>query len=439
VSNALAIASVTAVMKNLLDNGLIDDHVIGALGHVHVTALAPDLIPLEKNAESQLNLFLYMVTPNAAWRNDGLPSRDAVGDRRTNPPLALDLHYLLTAYASKDLHAEILLGYAMQLLHETAVLPRAGIRRALSVPGLVDDPGGALPPELEALTTSGLAEQVELIKITPDSVGPEELAKLWAGFQSRYRPSAGYRASVVLIEAQESTRAALPVRVRRGYVVPFEQPVIDRVLAEDTIGGPITPGTQVLARRRLVLRGRGLRGDATLVRVGDQAVAPDPTLVSDTQIIVALPDGLKAGIQSAQVIHEQLMGEPPVPHFGVASNLAPFVLHPEIVAPIAKPSAGVLRVSVDPPVQEGQRVVLLLNEQVFPASPPSATRPRAYSFVPPLSALISPGGPIRDVDVPYRGVVPGPYLVRLSVDGADSPLDTDPLSGAYNAPAVTLS
>jgi hypothetical protein len=438
VSSALAIASVTAVMKNLLDNGLIDDQVTSTVGNVHVTALAPDLIPIDKNAESQLNLFLYTVTPNAAWRNEGLPSRDAQGDRRTNPPLALDLHYLVTAYASKDLHAEILLGYAMHLLHETAVLPRAGIRRALGVSGLIHGPLGSLPPELEALATSGLAEQVEAIKVTPDSVGPEELAKLWTGFQSRYRPSASYRVSVVLIEAQKSTRAPLPVRERRGYIVPFEEPVIDRVLAEATIGGPITADLPVLSRYRLVLRGRGLRGEVTLVRIGGQLVATDPSLVSDTQITVPLPAGLKAGIQSAQVVHDQLMGEPAVSHVGVASNLAPFVLHPEIVAPIATPVPGVIRVTIDPPVQEGQRVALLLNERVFLASPPHAARPRAYTFVPPLPSLVSPGGPLRDLDVPFQGVAPGEYLVRVAVDGAESPLGTDPLTGAYDRPLVTI-
>jgi hypothetical protein len=131
VSSALAIASVTAVMKNLLDNGVINDDVATSVGTVTVSALAPDLVPVDNNAASRLNLFLYQVTPNPGWRNAGLPSRSGAGDRLSNPPLALDLHYFLTAYASRDLHAEILLGYGMQILHETPVLARQGIRRAL--------------------------------------------------------------------------------------------------------------------------------------------------------------------------------------------------------------------------------------------------------------------------------------------------------------------
>ena len=160
MSNALAIAGVTAVLKDLLNNGLIDHNVTGAVGgNVTVTALPPDRVVAPGAQEgNQLNLFLHQVTPNAGWRNAGLPSRDERGERLTNPPLALDLHYLLTAYGAEDLHAEILLGYAMQLLHETPILSRQAIRTAL-VPSPVS--ATILPPALRALSSADLAEQAE--------------------------------------------------------------------------------------------------------------------------------------------------------------------------------------------------------------------------------------------------------------------------------------
>ena len=133
MSNALAIAGVTAVLKDLLDSGLIDHQVTDALGAgVLVSSLAPDVVPISGDAAvPRLNLFLYQVTPNAAWRNVELPSRDVGGRRVGNPPLALDLHYLVTAYGRTDFQAEILLGYAMHLLHERPMLDRPAIRRAL--------------------------------------------------------------------------------------------------------------------------------------------------------------------------------------------------------------------------------------------------------------------------------------------------------------------
>src|SRR5262249_10829045 len=145
MSSALAIAGVTAVIKDLLDNGLIDQ-MIPVLGtQFKTTALPPDMITLGTDQSPQLNLFMWQATPNAAWRNMGYPSRDSRGNRISNPSLALDLHYLLSAYGSTDLQAEILLGYAMQLLHETPVLARDAIRKALNPPGPPVDPPTDLP------------------------------------------------------------------------------------------------------------------------------------------------------------------------------------------------------------------------------------------------------------------------------------------------------
>jgi hypothetical protein len=437
VSNALAIASVTAVLKNLLDDGIIDDRVVSAVGNATVTARAPDLITLGENAPSQLNLFLYQVTPNQGWRNAALPALDSGGQRLSNPPLALDLHYMLTAYAARELHAEVLLGYAMQLLHETPVLPRSSIRRALGIPGLVESPSDTLPGALGgALVSSDLAEQIEAIKITPAAMSTEEVSKLWSAFQSRYRPSAAYWVSVVLIEARRSTRAALPVRARKLYVIPFREPVIERVLAQEVPGGPARSDLPILARHHLVLRGRQLRGERTYVRIGALTVVADPGSIEDTEIAFALPSGLEAGVQSVQVVHERLMGEPPVAHPGVSSNLAAFVLHPEIVSAPTLESADIVRVTVDPPVGPRQRVVLLLNERLVVLSPPAET-PRAYTFVAPPRPATSPSGPMSQIDVPISGVAPGTYLVRVQVDGAESPLAHD-ASGLYVSPSLTI-
>jgi hypothetical protein len=213
MSSPLAIASVTAVLRDLLNNGFIDHNIIGSVGsNVTVTAVPPDTIPLDTaNARTQLNLFLHQITPNQGWRNEGLPSRDSRGDRLTNPPLALDLHYLLTAYGAAELHSEILLGYAMYLMHERPILDREAIRTALA--GSTVDVS-ILPPAYQALTAADLADQVEQIKITPMTMSTEEMSKLWSALQANYRPTAAYSISVVLIEAQKPTRSALPVLTR---------------------------------------------------------------------------------------------------------------------------------------------------------------------------------------------------------------------------------
>lgn len=211
MSTALAIAGVTAVFRDLLSDGFINHDATAVLGStVTVSALPPDRVLSANGAEAtQLNLFLYHVTPNRGWVNEGLPSRDNSGGQRlSNPPLALDLHYLLSAYGAAELHAEVVLGYAMQLLHENPVLDRRAIAIALNPS---PDVGTTLPTALRALSECGLADQIEQIKFTPEYLGTEEMSKLWTALTSPYRPTVAYVASVVLIEATFPTRSGLPV------------------------------------------------------------------------------------------------------------------------------------------------------------------------------------------------------------------------------------
>ncbi|MDB6144188.1 MAG: hypothetical protein JWP80_3232, partial [Pseudomonas sp.] len=76
MSTALAIAGVTAVLRDRLNDGLVNHNVAGLLGSsVTVSVRAPDrVIPADGAETSQLNLFLYQVMPNASWRNQALPA-----------------------------------------------------------------------------------------------------------------------------------------------------------------------------------------------------------------------------------------------------------------------------------------------------------------------------------------------------------------------------
>ena len=175
------------------------------------------------------------------------------------------------------------------------------------------------------------------------------------------------------------------MRERNVYVVPFSQPVIERVLSQRQAGDPILPESDqpILAGYNLVIAGRELRGDDTLVNVGGIAVTPAAADVNETQIIFPLPATLQAGVQGVQVIHRRLMGSPPAPHRGVESNLAAFVLRPQIAAPISLTNAQTasdgtrsadVNLIINPPVGATQRVVLLLNE--FQPAPEPARRGR---------------------------------------------------------------
>lgn len=426
MSSAYAVAAVSAVLRDLLNAGLVSNDVPATVGTVSVTARAPDMITTGADEAPQLNLFLHRVGPNQGWRNVGQPQRDADGLRTSNPPLALNLYYLLSAYGGDDFVREILLGHGMQVLHETPGLGRDAIRDAL----------GSLPAGLATLAASELAEQVEAIKLTMEPMSSEEVGRLWSAFDSPYRPSASYCASVVLIETRRSTRSALPVLRYYGYALPLPRPNIVAVAPDVPPGGD----PRITTASTLVLTGADLRGPVTHVRVG-AILVPDPSLtLAQNRISFPLNSvtGLRAGIQGVQVVHEVLMGEPlpGVPHRGVESNVAAFVLHPVITVPasVAGP-AGTLTVGFAPAVGRTQRVTLYLYERNAPEGRPA----RAYSFEAPRdNGIVGPGTETAAIQFEYAGVEADDYLAFVQVDGADSALGVDG-AGQLATPTVQVT
>jgi hypothetical protein len=423
MSNALAIAGVSAVLRDLLDSGMIDHKVTDALGAgVTVSTLAPDVVPIDGDeAGPRLNLCLYQVTPNVAWRNVDLPSRDAGGRRIASPPLALDLHYVLTAYGIADLQAEVLLGYGMQRLHENPVLPRAAIRTALNPSPIT---GTMLPSVYQALRSADLAEQFEVLKITPSVMNSEEMSRLWSALTAHYRPSATFQVSVVLIEPNVPAVSPLPVLTRGkripgterdegivvtpGMVPPY--PTLASVLSAThstpstlqlsdaaTVNGHHLAGTQ----RAVFLRNDHFGIDRRIdIPDGDDEAAFAFTVPS-------VPADLPVGLYQMQL--RVLRDGATEPAF---SNVLPVALAPAITTfPPTVMTRGTvdgvpnvlrLRIGCRPQVRAGQKVTLLMDTREV----------RAQPFTGNVATL-----DFRFPDAPPAGGTP---LLRLKVDDIES-------------------
>ncbi|MFH7030508.1 MAG: DUF4255 domain-containing protein [Heteroscytonema crispum UTEX LB 1556] len=213
MSNALSIAAVTAVIKNLLENGLVGDAIAASVGDVQVTALPPDKIQVGTDERAQINIFLYHVTQNrnVDWISPEFRDRhsrisNSNKPRSTNPPLALDLHYLLTAYGPKDFQTEILLGYVMQLLHVSPIIKSEMIESALKNASETST-SSVFSQALAGVSVSDLAKHIGQIKISPEFLNMEDTSKIWSALQTNYRPSAIYNASMVLIESDSTDKA----------------------------------------------------------------------------------------------------------------------------------------------------------------------------------------------------------------------------------------
>jgi hypothetical protein len=86
MSNHYAIATVTATIQQLLDKAVGKD-VVGATA----TMVSPDA-PSNVLPDPGVNVFLYQVTPNAAVRNEDLPTRRADAALVQRPRVGVDLH-----------------------------------------------------------------------------------------------------------------------------------------------------------------------------------------------------------------------------------------------------------------------------------------------------------------------------------------------------------
>jgi hypothetical protein len=404
MSNYLAVATVTAALYQLLTSP-----VRTAVGAASVGFRRPDRTSGEKG-NPHVNVYLYQVTPNAAFRNVDLPTRRSDGTLVKRPVAALDLHYLFTFHGNDDLlEPQLMLGAVVGALEAQPLLSSQNIQSSI-----------AGPSSFSFLANSDLPNQVERIRFTPTALSLEEFSKLWSAFfQVEYSLSVAYQASVVLIESDQTPpQEALPVQSRNLYVSPFTQPTITQVISQAGAGQPILPTST------LVIQGTQLLGDLTTVRIGNTTVTPP--VVTENAIMMPVPTGLQAGVLGLQVIQQLLLGTPPEPHPGYESNIVALVLQPVVTAPSA--TATQIGLTVNPVVQPNQKVSLLLNQTTM--TPPNP--PAAYTFTLPPLAVAS-----NTLTCAISDVVPGTYFLRVKVDGAESSLDLNPSSPTFG-PTVTI-
>jgi hypothetical protein len=398
MSNSLAIAAVTATLRNLLQQGL-DADVDGAT----VTSRPLDRARDNVNG-GQVNLFLYHAAVSAAWRNLDIPWKVKPGETG-HPPLPLDLYYLVTAYygeteeqvdsitnANRLLGSHRLLGRAMSVLHDHPLLDIADIQSVLPPDDQLEHP----------------YDQVERVRITPQPLSLDELSKLWTGFQTQYRLSAAYQVSVVLIESAHPARTPLPVLTRgpadRGAVAqadltpPF--PTLTSVrLPNDQPNGHLGDN--------LTLSGHHLEGDSLVVNFR-HALLEDPIPIPVTggtamEIAVQLPNDpaqWPAGFYTLSAVIS-LAGQPDRTTNELSLSLAPQIqsIAPNPATPDANGDVA-LTLTCTPQVRPDQHAALLLGDREIPAQP----RPALTDTL--------------DFDV--VNAVSGDFFVRLRVDGVDS-------------------
>jgi hypothetical protein len=264
---------------------------------------------------------------------------------------------------------------------------------------------------------AGLNDQIENIRITPESLSLEELSKLWTTFQSQYRISAAFVVSAVLIDSLRAPRSALPVLTRgpgdQGVAaVAASLPVLSGVVPPRFVSAPRLGDTLTLLGSNLAQSGLTARFRNFRLATATE-LTPLPGASSD-RLTVALPtfdaatlptafDDWAPGIYTVGL----LVNRPDLPAW--SSNEIAFALAPSITVSPASSSGSVsagntVAIGCVPHVREDQTVRLLFGDRQvkhLTLSTGAAGDPSVLTFeVPNLPA--------------------GDYPLRLRVDGADS-------------------
>jgi len=143
---------------------------------------------LENNNSVRLSVYLYRLVEDPHMKNR-FPV-EGTGGKRRKTPLTLDLYYLMTPLVGTPREQQIVIGKAMQVLYDRAILVGANPAGALAVSG-------------------------EEIRMILNPVSLEETTRVWQALELSYRLSVCYTARVALVDSQEE-RFAQPVVAKRA-------------------------------------------------------------------------------------------------------------------------------------------------------------------------------------------------------------------------------
>ena len=133
---------------------------------------------------ARLTIFLFETVEDASARNRPRPLITAPPDlSRTKPPMALLLRYMLTPWSGDRVTDHRILGRALQVLYDAAVL------HGLQLQGT-------------------LAGTDQALKVTLSPITLEERARVWYAIQKPYRLSVTYEVRVVNLDAEAAEHLA---------------------------------------------------------------------------------------------------------------------------------------------------------------------------------------------------------------------------------------
>lgn len=185
-----AIGATSQAIAALLDRAASDD------------PSAPTTTPVALYGVAQLNadsgpqptiIAVHLHRVNVSTVRRGFPPTIAPDGQRVRPPIPVDLHFLVIAYAGDAPLQQYALGWAIRVLEDTPTLPAS----------LLNDqqPEPVFHPN-------------EAVDVTWEPLTEQEEHDIWQAAQAKRQPCASYVARTVLLESKVPLLDAADVQTR---------------------------------------------------------------------------------------------------------------------------------------------------------------------------------------------------------------------------------
>ena len=197
MGSVLQIAAVTHLLRARLQGAVAAGDLGGTLEtEVTVTSLHPAALDDLAGGGALLNVFLLRISP---LRPRTAPSRG--GQAKAGATLKVALSYLISARAARAFDAEVLLGEAMRVFEDAALLTPPMILGEAASEALSPAPRS----QLLAQALTQLGEQADPLRVMHQDLDLAAMAALWRALDTPLRPSVVYEISPVELSRDGAT------------------------------------------------------------------------------------------------------------------------------------------------------------------------------------------------------------------------------------------
>ena len=188
MSSYMVLAAVSNALRSILWEDFDEDSVIRPIVGSESAIVFANPTETARDSANRLSLWLYQITENEHLKNQPPPRSNG---HRSRPitPMAVNLYYLITPFATSGQANHLLLGKAMQVLYDNAIIR-------------LQEPADEVAEELRVIFCR---------------LSLEELTRIWEALQEPYRLSVCYQVRVMRIESHRVSENARVVEANSDY------------------------------------------------------------------------------------------------------------------------------------------------------------------------------------------------------------------------------